>query len=54
MTDLTKSMDEVMKKVVKNKDEIEDITIESLSLEERFIEMVYTEGGTDKNARVHV
>lgn len=42
ITDLTKSMEEIICKIIANKDEIEDLTIESLSLEERFIEMVYT------------
>lgn len=44
ITNLTKSMEEIMSKVLSHEDEIENLTIESLSLEERFMEIAYTEG----------
>lgn len=54
MSDLTKSIEEVLEKVRLHGDEIEDLTIEALSLEERFIEIAYTETEVPSDERTTV
>lgn len=53
MTDLTQAIDEIITKVKAHGDTLESFTVESLSLEERFIEMAYTKGGHE-DARIIV
>ncbi|MGL4522126.1 MAG: ABC transporter ATP-binding protein [Bacilli bacterium] len=49
---LTQSIAEIMLKINANSDEIEDLTVECLSLEERFMEMVYNEEKESQNERI--